>query len=87
VIAATSPERFELLIPISGRGRIEWNSQSASYGPAQVWMLPAALGSYHLAPESPTSLLRTFVPNLQEYARELASQGLDAAACLRVVHP
>ena len=87
VSAATSPERFELLIPISGRGRIEWNGKSASYGPAQVWMLPAALGSYQLAPESPTSLLRTFVPDLQEYARELASQGLDAAACSRVVHP
>ena len=62
---ATSPERFELLIPISGRGRIEWDAESASYGPAEVWMLPAALGAYQLAPESPTSLLRTYVPDLR----------------------
>lgn len=86
VTAATSPERFELLISISGRGRIEWATQSASYGAAEVWMLPAALGAYHLAPESPTSLLRTFVPDLDEYSRELAAQGFDQAARSRVVH-
>jgi mannose-6-phosphate isomerase len=86
VAAATSPKRFELLIPISGRGRIEWAAQSASYAPAEVWMLPAALGAYHLAPESPTSLLRTFVPDLQEYTRELAAQGLDETARSCVVH-
>jgi len=82
----TSPERFELLIPISGRGRIEWDAASANYSPAEVWMLPAALGAYRLVPESPTSLLRTYVPDLKEYAQELAGQGLDEAARSRVVH-
>jgi len=86
VSAAASPERFELLISISGKGRIEWDAQSASYGPAEVWMLPAALGAYQLAPESPTSLLRTFVPDLDHYARQLAAQGFDETACSRVVH-
>lgn len=86
VTSATSPERFELLIPISGNGRIEWDAQSASYGPAEVWVLPAALGQYQMAPESPTSLLRTFVPDLEQYARELANQGADAAALSQVVH-
>jgi mannose-6-phosphate isomerase len=86
VTAGTSPERFELLIAISGRGRIEWDNTSASYGPAEVWMLPAALGTYQLAPESPTALLRTFVPDLSQYARELADQGADATALSHVVH-
>ncbi len=49
-------------------------------------MLPAALGAYRLVPESPTSLLRTYVPDLEEYAQELAAQGLDEAARSRVVH-
>jgi mannose-6-phosphate isomerase len=85
VTSATSAERFELLIPISGRGHIEWDAQSASYGPAEVWILPAGLGQYQLAPEAPTSLLRTFVPDLEQYARELANQGADAAALSQVV--
>jgi mannose-6-phosphate isomerase len=86
VTTATSPERFELLISISGRGRIECDAQSANYGPAEVCILPAALGAYQLAPESPTLLLRTFVPDLDQYARQLAAQGFDEAACSRVVH-
>ncbi len=86
VSAATSPERFELLIVISGQGRIECEAQSASYGPAEAWLLPAALGDYQLAPESPTSLLRTFVPDLDQYARELAGQGAEATALARVLH-
>lgn len=84
--ASTSPERFELLISLSGRGRIEYGESSAAYGPAEAWLLPAALGAYRLAPESPTALLRTFVPDLDEYALELAAQGLDKTARARVVH-
>jgi mannose-6-phosphate isomerase len=87
VTAATSPERFELLLPISGRGRIECDGTSVGYGPADAWMVPAALGAYQLAPESQTTLLRTFVPDLKQYAQELADQGADAAALSRVVHP
>jgi len=86
ISAATSPNRFELLIVISGQGRIECETQSASYGPAEAWLLPAALGAYQLAPESPTSLLRTFVPDLDQYARELAGQGAGEAALSRVLH-
>ena len=87
IAAATSPKRFELLILISGAGRLEWDQGSADYSPAQLWLLPAALGAYNLTPESPTSLLRTFVPDLDHYAHDLASQGLDQASLNRVVHP
>jgi hypothetical protein len=75
-----------LLIAISGRGRLEWNSAAASYGPAEVWLLPASLGAYQIAPESATALLRTYVPDLQEFARQLADQGLDEAAWSPLVH-
>jgi mannose-6-phosphate isomerase len=85
VKASTSPERFELLILISGQGRIEFRGGSTAYKPAEVWLLPAGLGAYQLAPESSTSLLRTFVPNLDEYTLELAAQGLEKTARSRVV--
>lgn len=86
IAGSTSPDCFELLIVLSGRGHIEYGEASAAYKPAELWMLPAAMGAYRLAPESPTSLLRTFVPDLDEYALELAAQGVDKSARSRVVH-
>ena len=67
VPAATSREHFDLLIFLEGKGGILWNGERerAEYAPAQVWLMPAALGEYHLAPdapEAPTALLRTHVP-------------------------
>lgn len=62
IVRATLPERFELLIVLQGAGRIVWGNNHADYGPAQVWLLPAALGTYRLSPASYTSLLRTYVP-------------------------
>ena len=84
---ATSPERFELLVVLAGRGSIAGGSESAAYGPAEAWFLPAALGAYRLAPEQATTLLRTYVPDLDEFARELAARQIDAALWPRVVHP
>ena len=58
----TSGEHFELLIILSGSGRISSPRSEDEYGPAQAWLLPAALGTYRLNPASHTSLLRTYVP-------------------------
>jgi mannose-6-phosphate isomerase len=62
VSAETSVEQFELLIIVDGAGRMEAGGQATEYGPAQVWLLPAALGPYTLQPTRPTALLHTFVP-------------------------
>jgi mannose-6-phosphate isomerase len=86
--AATSPEHFDLLIFLGGRGSIRWGDESVEYAPAQTWLLPAALGAYHLAPGEQTSLLRAYVPaSLDEFARKLAAQGISEAALSRVVYP
>lgn len=85
----TSPEHFDILIFLEGAGEIHWRDQRAAYAPSQVWIFPAALGAYRLAPESrcATSLLRTFVPpDLQEYAHHLTGQGISAAEISRLVH-
>jgi mannose-6-phosphate isomerase len=87
IAAATSREHFDLLIFLDGRGRIQWGGERAEYAPMQTWMLPAALGAYELAPDSPTALLRTFVPgDLDEFARLLADQGVPLAALRALVH-
>jgi mannose-6-phosphate isomerase len=84
--AATSPEHFDLLIFLEGRGRIEFAGGAESFAPAEVWLFPAVLGPYRLAPESATTLLRAFVPDLQVLARQFREQNIAEAEWSRVVH-
>lgn len=62
----SSPKHFDVLIFLEGSGSIRWGANSEPYGPAQVWLMPAALGKFELSPEPGaglhTSLLRTYVP-------------------------
>ena len=75
--AKTCPDRFELLVSLAGHGRIQWRSESMPYTPGEAWMVPAALGQYHLIAQSATKLLRTYVPDLEQLSRELAENGLS----------
>ncbi len=86
IAAVTSPEHFDLLIFLEGKGRIEFADGTESFEPAEVWLLPAALGAYQLAPDSSTTLLRTYVPDLNGYVRRLADERIAEAAWSRVVH-
>jgi mannose-6-phosphate isomerase len=87
IVRTTSPERFELLIVLQGTGQILWDKDQADYGPAHVWLLPAALGTYHLNPASYTSLLRTYVPgrsmNFEAYFAERGVKKEDWARVIR----
>ncbi len=83
----TSPQSFELLIFLSGTGAIEWGGHTEEYARAQAWMLPAALGPYRLAPSESSSLLRAYVPNLDEVARQLTDRGIPAVEWARMVFP
>jgi mannose-6-phosphate isomerase len=86
--AATSPEHFELLMILEGRGSILWGGESVAYAAAQTWLLPAALGAYHLAPDERTALLRAYVPvPFDEVRRKLAAQGVSQAAMSHLVYP
>jgi mannose-6-phosphate isomerase len=88
IAAETSPEHFDLVVFLEGRGSIQWGGESVEYAPAQTWLLPAGLGAYHLAPRERTSVLRAYVPaSLEEFARKLAAQGVSEAALSRVVYP
>lgn len=73
---ATSTERFELFIILGGAGRIEVPGEPPrNYAGSQAWFLPADLGPFQLTPAQPTSLLRTFVPDLDTIERSLAASG------------
>jgi len=87
IAAVTSPEHFDLLIFLQGTGRIEFAGGSEPYGPAEVWLLPASLGAYQLAPAAPSMLLRTYVPDLNGFVQRLSEERVEEAAWSRVVHP
>lgn len=87
VPAATSQGSFDLLIFLEGAGAIQWKSEAVAYGPAQVWMIPAGLGTYTIAPGPSTSLLRTYVPReAGEFGPALSSKGVKEADWSRLVH-
>ena len=86
VAALTSQQRFELLVILDGHGRIASDSDSQPYAAGECWFMPAALGAYRFAPDSRTNLLRTYVPDLREFERELAGQRVEDVARARVVH-
>jgi mannose-6-phosphate isomerase len=87
IAAVTSPEHFDLLIFLEGRGRIEFAAGTEPFVPAEVLLLPAALGAYQLVPESPTTLLRTYVPDLHDFVRRLTDERVEETVWSRVVHP
>ena len=82
---STSPESFELLIVLSGAGTLNAGGNSSEYSSGQVWFLPAALGVYRLHANSPTALLRTYVPDLEEFARGLRKQRVSESDLKRLV--
>lgn len=88
ITAATSGEHFDLLIILEGDGTIECAGQSLEYGIAHVWLIPAALGAYQIAPRTRTALLRAYVPrNLTDFAQRLADRGIPKTEWSRLVHP
>jgi mannose-6-phosphate isomerase len=85
--AKVSPERFELLIFLEGNGEIQFDGKTVEYSPAQVWLLPAALGTYELRPKSRSQALHTYVPvNMDEFGREMDGQGISKKEWSRLVH-
>jgi mannose-6-phosphate isomerase len=87
IAAVTSAEHFDLLIFLGGHGSIEYGGLAEPYAPAQVYLLPAGLGAYQLAPDSPTRLLRAYVPDLNGFVQRLTDERVEEAEWSRVVHP
>lgn len=82
----TNPDCFELLVVLEGRGRIQWRCESMPFAGGEAWLLPAALGEYHLSAQSPAKLLRTYVPDLEKLSLELTENGLSESQRSAVLH-
>lgn len=76
--ASSSAGQFELFVVLGGNGTFMWGSQSAKYNSGECWMIPANLGKFSLSSETPTKLLRTYVPDLPELRADLERRGHSA---------
>ena len=87
VVAATSPEHFDLMIIFEGAGNFAWGDSRVEYSPAQVWMIPAALHALRIEPSARTTLLRTYVPGgSDEFLRNLKESGVEESKWSRLVY-
>jgi mannose-6-phosphate isomerase len=81
----SDPTEFQLLIILSGCGKIYDADLSHSFVPGQAWFLPADMPITLLQPEKPTSLLRVTVPDKVELHSQLIRMGFDLQAISRVL--
>ena len=54
----SDPARLHLLVFLEGRGTLE----GEPYGPGDVYLIPASLGTFEWHPLEPATALRAFVP-------------------------
>ena len=83
--AKSDPAHFDLLVILSGRGNIQWSANSCSYRQGECWFIPANLGQFSIVPESPTSILRTYVPTITALRNDLSRDGIPNGAIEQVL--
>jgi mannose-6-phosphate isomerase len=83
--ANPDPARFELLVILRGRGSIQATGGSHSYRQGECWFIPANLGEFSMVPESPTSILCTYLPLISEMRDKLSRIGVPNFAIEQVL--
>jgi mannose-6-phosphate isomerase len=76
---------FQLVIILSGEGKLHDAEQSYAFRSGQAWFLPAALGTVLLQPKDAASLLRVTVPDAVELHSQLLRMGFDPQAISQVL--
>jgi mannose-6-phosphate isomerase len=79
------PVRFELIVILEGAGSLAWPDSAARYHRGECWLVPASQGHVDVLPESPTSFIRTFVPDLSALRTELHREGISAGVLAQVI--
>jgi mannose-6-phosphate isomerase len=79
------PERFELIVILEGAGNFAWPDSAARYHRGECWLVPASQARIDILPETATSLIRTYVPDIPVLRTELHRDGISAAALAQVI--
>jgi mannose-6-phosphate isomerase len=83
--ADSDPAHFELLVILSGRGDIQGSGGVCSYRQGECFFIPANLGEFSLLPQSPTSILCTYVPVISKIRDKLSRIGMPNSALKQVL--
>jgi len=62
--------------PVNHELSVKMTTDKAQYQPGECWFMPASLKSYELIPEDESSLIRTFVPDLNALRGNLRMLGI-----------
>ena len=81
------PEHFELVVILEGRGNLAWPSTAARYNAGECWFIPASLATASLHALTPTTIIRTYVPNLTALQESLHADGFSASAIAQTTFP
>jgi mannose-6-phosphate isomerase len=73
-------ENFQLLVILRGRGNLGWPGSVARYNTGECWLLPASLDIAALHALQPTTVLRTYVPDIAALRGRLHDAGISASA-------
>jgi len=79
------PARFELVAILEGSGSLSWADSEANYHRGECWLVPASQARIEVLPETATSLIRTYVPDISVLRTELHRDGISAATLAQVV--
>jgi len=74
--ARPKTDAFNLLVFLSGRGTMRWEGGKTQFQQGECWFMPASLKSYELIPVDESSLIRTFVPDLNALRGNLRMLGI-----------
>jgi mannose-6-phosphate isomerase len=78
-------DSFNLAIFLSGHGELRWDGGKARYRQGECWFMPASLKNYELIPAEESSLMRTFVPDLQGLRENLKMLGISDEKIAKVI--
>ncbi len=80
-----APGRFELLVILDGSGSLSWRANLASYHRGECWFVPASQGKVEVVPETHTTFLRSFVPEVAALRGELRRGGISERALSQTI--
>ena len=78
-------DSFNLAIFLSGHGELRWEGGEAPYRQGECWFMPASLKNWELVPAEESTLIRTFVPDLQALRGNLKMLGIADAKIAEVI--
>lgn len=79
------PTEFQLIVILSGRGKLYDEETYYPFVAGQAWFLPASLSLAILQPKEPTSILRVTVPDKEILHGQLVRMGFEPQAISRVL--